>query len=200
VYSVCEPAFRKKVSPPSSGSIISRARNQRVAGEKMEIIRFSETSIHIRTTWRYVPEDNITAAARTSNTTRLSFVFLFFPRPCSQFVQCIETQHRAVRHKPTDVLESLLHHIQCRRVSQKRYQHWTGLRQQDRLHLADFLLALLFDPEDRGNTFLGNVCGLVPDSTALHSRRVTAARTSNSISKHVHVTSLLFSYVEVYKS
>jgi hypothetical protein len=109
VWHVYEPTIRKKLSPPSSGSKISQARNQleqvaRQNGQsvgiaiihgpvgkrkgfcsvpigsvlsffrltlqfagfllgcfstlKMKVILFSETSAHIRTTRRYIPEDD----------------------------------------------------------------------------------------------------------------------------------------------
>jgi hypothetical protein len=37
--------------------------------------------------------------------------------------------------------------------------------------VAGFVLDVLFDPEDGGIMFLQNVCGLLPDYMALHSRR-----------------------------
>jgi hypothetical protein len=37
-----------------------------------------------------------------------------------------------------------------------------------RLFLDDFLLGLLFAPEDGDNTFLRNLDGLLPEHTALH--------------------------------
>jgi hypothetical protein len=70
-YSAYEPTFRRNVSPPPSGSKISRTWNQRVAPShlqhsgffvswfsnlKTEVIRSSETSAHIRTTRHYIPK------------------------------------------------------------------------------------------------------------------------------------------------
>jgi hypothetical protein len=36
---------------------------------------------------------------------------------------------------------------------------------------AGCLFGLLYDPEDRGSTFFGNVVGILPDNTASQSRR-----------------------------
>jgi hypothetical protein len=52
VYSVYEPVFRRKVSPPSSGSKISLARNQSVTGDSVNtycnsIIQIIQREIHI---------------------------------------------------------------------------------------------------------------------------------------------------------
>jgi hypothetical protein len=57
VQSVCELTFRWNASPPSTGSKISQARNQSVAGA-YSVIRSSDTSVQIRTTRRYSLEDS----------------------------------------------------------------------------------------------------------------------------------------------
>jgi hypothetical protein len=41
-----------------------------------------------------------------------------------------------------------------------------------RLRFGDFLLGLLFHPEDGGDTFLRNVGGLLPNCTALQLGRM----------------------------
>jgi hypothetical protein len=69
VKSVCELTFQRNVLPPSSGSNISR-KNQQFPSHllhagfllgwfstlKMKMISYSETSVHIRTTQRYISE------------------------------------------------------------------------------------------------------------------------------------------------
>jgi hypothetical protein len=64
VQSVYEHTFRSNVSPPSSGSKISRARSQRASrwldwfsSLKMNVIHSFETFFHVWTTWVYIPED-----------------------------------------------------------------------------------------------------------------------------------------------
>jgi hypothetical protein len=46
-----------------------------------------------------------------------------------------------------------------------------GSVEVQRLLIADVLLSLLFDPEDGGNSFLRKFDGLLPNYTALRSRR-----------------------------
>jgi hypothetical protein len=64
IQSVYEQTFRRNVSPPSSGSKISRARSQSASRWldwfytlKMDVIHSFETFVHIRTTWVYIPAD-----------------------------------------------------------------------------------------------------------------------------------------------
>jgi hypothetical protein len=48
--------------------------------------------------------------------------------------------------------KNILFHLQRRKVRQARNQHGTGSKLHD-----GFLLSLLFNPKDGGNTFLQNV-------------------------------------------
>jgi hypothetical protein len=62
--------------------------------------------------------------------------------------------------------------------SQEKYEHRACMAVQGAccLLLAGFLLNTLFDPEDAGDTFLQNVRGLLPDYTALKSRRLYSSQ------------------------
>jgi hypothetical protein len=79
VESLCVLTFRWDVSLPSSGSKISRTRNQLAAGGHWFLAwlifdpgdgcdTFLRNVVHIRTTQRYIPEDgNVTIAVINSN-------------------------------------------------------------------------------------------------------------------------------------
>jgi hypothetical protein len=70
VQFICELSFRKNISPrqilPShlllAGSLIGWFFTL-----KMEVIRYSERSLHIRTTWRYIPDDGNIHSYRHEN-------------------------------------------------------------------------------------------------------------------------------------
>jgi hypothetical protein len=73
VYILCEPTYRRNLSLPSSGqkSLLPSAHTSSPLSDfstlKMEAIRFSETSVHIRPTRRYIPEDGIFHSHRCEN-------------------------------------------------------------------------------------------------------------------------------------
>jgi hypothetical protein len=74
--------------------------------------------------------------------------------------------------KPIDVSEWHRPYLQCRRVIQVRSQHEADRKQSSNCCLvyADFLLGLLFNPEDGHDIFLRNVDWLPPDCTPWNSR------------------------------
>jgi hypothetical protein len=49
---------------------------------------------------------------------------------------------------------------------------------------ACFLLCILFDPEDGGDIFLQNVCGLSLDDTALNPRRKNSSKSKVTLLSH----------------
>jgi hypothetical protein len=80
LWSVYEQTFQRNLSPPSSGSKVSRGRNQfirwlgRICSLEYVVDMFSsKTSVHMPTTQRYISEngDFITTAVRSSIPTKV---------------------------------------------------------------------------------------------------------------------------------